>query len=122
MLQCDITKLVKILNMTFSDNDSEALSAIRHANSIVKKECGYWDKILMSVSNTKNEQKTYSYNENTGNKRNIYWPDGVNLFRKLQEQRRWDSFVTSVYEQYKRNGMRLSQKQIDAIRAKVSQR
>ena len=41
-------KLIKLLNLSTSNNDNEALSAIRTANAILKKNNILWDKILNS--------------------------------------------------------------------------
>lgn len=43
MNQQDTDKLVKFLNLTQSDNDHEALAAIRKANEILKKNGITWD-------------------------------------------------------------------------------
>lgn len=39
-------KIVKLLNLTRSDNDNEALLAIRRANAIVNKANSSWDVLL----------------------------------------------------------------------------
>ena len=45
----DREKLAKILALTTSTNDSEALAAVRKANDIVRGEGLSWDKVLMQV-------------------------------------------------------------------------
>lgn len=40
-------KLVKLLNLTTSDNDGEALNAIRAANNLINKNGISWSVILM---------------------------------------------------------------------------
>ena len=44
----NMDKLIKLLNLSTSNNDNEALSAIRTANAILKKNNILWDKILNS--------------------------------------------------------------------------
>ncbi len=109
MQQPNMMTLVKILNMTFSDNDAEALSAIRKANVIVKQRGGYWDCILKGVAQ----------DQSTSQNNRVFWPDGEKLFQRLRDYGKWDDFSQSVYEQYMRNGKKLTQKQINAIIAKV---
>ena len=46
MESADAIRLVKLLNQTFSDSDAEALTAMRMANSLVKKRGGLWDQVI----------------------------------------------------------------------------
>lgn len=53
----DTDKLIKLLNLSQSPNDSEALSAIRKANKIIKDDGLRWeDLILSSQKNVKNNE------------------------------------------------------------------
>jgi hypothetical protein len=45
----DRERLAKVLQLTTSTNDSEALAAIRKANDIVKGEGLTWDEVLVQV-------------------------------------------------------------------------
>ena len=62
--------LVKLLNLTTSDNDHEALSAIRRCNAILKSNKLTWNDF-------------YHPNENKGNKVTI--SDFEDLVRRAQE-------------------------------------
>lgn len=42
----DLEMLVKLLNLSTSSEDGEALSAIRHANKLIKKHNIPWEKII----------------------------------------------------------------------------
>lgn len=44
----DRDKLTKLMNLTFSDNDHEALSALRKANAIVREERKMWGDLLLA--------------------------------------------------------------------------
>lgn len=48
----DRERLAKILALTTSDHDGEALSAIRKANEIIKGEKLTWDEVLVQVTGT----------------------------------------------------------------------
>lgn len=45
----DIVKVVKLLKLTQSDNEHEALAALRRANAILKKHDIQWDKFFASA-------------------------------------------------------------------------
>lgn len=47
MSEIDLKQLVKILNLTQSDSDGEALSAIRKVNSILKKNNKEWKDMII---------------------------------------------------------------------------
>ena len=53
----DIEQLIKILNMTQSDNDNEALTAIRMANRILKKHDSGWAAVIVKVSSYSREEE-----------------------------------------------------------------
>lgn len=42
----DTGRLIALLNLTTSDNDNEALSAIRHANAMLKKNGKSWVNVI----------------------------------------------------------------------------
>ena len=44
----DFGKLIALLNLSTSDNDNEALSAIRHANKLMKKHELQWENVVGS--------------------------------------------------------------------------
>lgn len=41
-----VERLVKLLNLTRSDNDHEALSAMRNVNTLLKENALTWEKLL----------------------------------------------------------------------------
>jgi hypothetical protein len=45
-MQIDLDKLAKLLNLTMSDNDHEALLAVRKANLILIKLNIHWDQVF----------------------------------------------------------------------------
>ena len=48
----DLQKIVKILNLTMSENDHEALLAIRMANKILKSENKTWENFVQKAKST----------------------------------------------------------------------
>ena len=48
-------KIIKLLNLTTSSNDYEALSAIRKANEILKKDNKIWKDVIHSLPKIKSE-------------------------------------------------------------------
>lgn len=46
----DRERLAKVLALTTSPNDSEALSAMRKANEIIKGEGLTWDEVLVQIA------------------------------------------------------------------------
>jgi hypothetical protein len=55
----DLEKLIKILNLTTSDSDGEALAAIRTANSLLKKSGKTWEDMFKAVPKP---EKPYRWN------------------------------------------------------------
>lgn len=45
----DATKLIKLLNLTRSDHDGEALSAIRKANELLAREGRQWSDVVWDI-------------------------------------------------------------------------
>lgn len=99
-------KLTKLLNMTTSDSDGEALNAIRIANTLVKKNGLSWDVLLL--------QDAPPPQRPVDN-------DGPTIQEMLDEIRAavdadsFDfTFLNSVEKQYKKRG-KLSDNQIRAL-------
>ena len=46
----DLIKLIKLLMLSTSDSDGEALSAIRHANQLVKKSNLTWEDVIKKAN------------------------------------------------------------------------
>lgn len=49
MKLADFNRLKKLMGLTFSENDPEALSALRAANAILAKDALTWDRVLDRV-------------------------------------------------------------------------
>lgn len=45
-MELDLQKIIKLLNLSSSPNDAEAVSAVRMANNLLKKAETSWEKIL----------------------------------------------------------------------------
>ena len=67
MTDKDIQRLLKLLNLTTSDNDHEALRAIRAANALMRKHCVTWDEVRKAA------QQQYSWRE-AGAAARGWWP------------------------------------------------
>jgi len=60
MNQRDKSRLVKVLTLTQSDNDGEALNAIRAANFLLKKNSLTWEMLLCDGENSEYDFTVYS--------------------------------------------------------------
>jgi hypothetical protein len=61
----DKNRLIKLLNLTFSENDYEALAAIKAANKLLKEEKILWGDVVHNTTSTTyhNNDYFYSYNQ-----------------------------------------------------------
>jgi hypothetical protein len=99
------SKLTKLLNLTRSENDPEALSAIRMANSLISKNGLTWNAIIL--------------NDTPPTPRSIEseYPDIQDMIDAIRGSVSEDfdfTFLDSVERQYKRRG-KLSDNQISAL-------
>ena len=103
-----IKKLRKLLNLTTSDNDHEALSSIRVANKLLSDSGLTWCQVLNFQPETETEPETEYSNEY------IEVGDMLDhiLNRKLGRGTR--NFLESIYDQFKKQGY-LSEKQLAVI-------
>jgi hypothetical protein len=58
----DKDRLAKLLSLSQSDNDAESLSAIRKANSMLKKEGLTWQQVLGGTQATIRSRQTTGFN------------------------------------------------------------
>lgn len=63
MSKIDLTQLIKILNLTQSDSDGEALTAIRMVNQKIKAAGLTWEILISAQSPHKSTQKQYRWKE-----------------------------------------------------------
>lgn len=54
----NIELLIKVLNLTTSDNDGEALSAMRKANAILKTHGVLWDSVLKAPASAGQQKRS----------------------------------------------------------------
>lgn len=96
----DRTKLIKLLMLTQSDQDGEALSAIRKANDLLKKSNKNWEEFL----SPQKEEPTY------------YLSKTDKMFEVCLEniQGKAREFILSLQNQWTRRGS-LSRKQRAAL-------
>lgn len=103
-------KLVKLLNLSMSDNDSEALSALRMANKIVRPINGLYGALIgISADDVKE-----SIREENNTAHHQVMEKMFNALRNADLPHKTREFVESVYKQWQRNG-RISSKQEFAI-------
>jgi len=101
----DLTQLVKILNLTQSDSDGEALNALRMANSKLKAAGLTWQDILSPTYQPKKEvERPYKFKEaphtfNAGFFRNAVTRDEfINVLSK--EQHKWINSLIDYYNDH----------------------
>lgn len=63
MSKIDLTQLIKILNLTQSDSDGEALSAIRMVNSRMKKAQISWEDLFLNFQHREKPKGDYKWKE-----------------------------------------------------------
>lgn len=115
MLQPDkLEKLIKLLNLTTSSEEHEALSSIRFANKLLQKNGLTWSKLLSGISG-----KKYDY-EYGGRKYNEP-QDDADILEMLRQVRiyAWAgfdfTFIDSLEDKYDKYG-KLTPKQYEALR------
>lgn len=103
--------IVKLLNMTFSDNDNEALSAMRKANKILKDNGIYYNAII-GLNTHKPRQEHAQQKAQAAD-----ISDVSKMFSFLEGVRKSVStlsFVGSLWNYYKRTGG-LTEKQLASL-------
>lgn len=121
----DKSKLVKLLNLTTSTNDHEALVAIRKANQHIQKHNFTWDKLIWSSQ--KVDERTGSTDRESNSKlshtdivelKRFSTIELIELFELILDsclQNGSRVFIKSVLLQWERSGGLLSRKQWDSI-------
>lgn len=111
-------KIIALLNLTQSDNDNECLSAIRHANKLLKKENMDWNSLFdVAVE----DEKKYERREGAHDVK-VYTTDRdcliieqmLNYLSEVLYGSQRD-FVESVGQQYYRN-KKITIKQFEALK------
>ena len=121
----DRTRLLKLLAMTTSDNDGEALNAMRKANAYIDSWKMTWEDVLTQhkVMNITLHQAQPAYQGDERDWDPPHLRDKVvidTMFRAIYAQPRSDNeefwtFMDSVHQYWKDKG-RLTPKQFQAIR------
>jgi hypothetical protein len=105
----DKSKIIKLLSLTQSDNDNEALSAIRMANKILRANEITWDAFM--GHKTTNEKEPYGHSG---------WPEYHGVSSKIEyilnNYPVWfdPKFIRDLQVQLKLRG-KLSPKQVQAL-------
>jgi len=133
-----MTKLVRIMRMTESSSDGEALNALRLANRMLKAEGKTWEDIIGArvgaanplspdyrqppsqrrTGDTSRWGKPQSQERPTENKAKVYDENIASMLNALSERRHDVStlmFLASIREFYEKNDF-LTQAQYDAIK------
>jgi hypothetical protein len=111
----DYRKLCKCMQQTFSDNDHEALAAIRAANGILKANGDLtWDRVFARTINVINEVEE-DPERAAARPRNSADSDLI-AAAEAQANRDWDiDFIISVQDQFRTRHF-LTDKQRDVLR------
>jgi len=96
MTEKDKLLLVKFLNLSTSNNDHEALSAIRKANELLKKNNKAWnDLFVFSIKDLKQE---------SGFEQAVHdWAERQQ--RTYQQQRSQEERIRDMHEFFRRSGI-----------------
>lgn len=118
-MSLDLEKLVKLLNLSTSDNPHEALLVITKANEIVKKVGLTWDEILLGGKKSKEEVPDWKKKQKQD--KEFFQSDPRNnfivskIFSWLERKEIYAStFIESLKSQYVRKGY-LSSSQLDSL-------
>lgn len=100
----DLAQLVKILNLTQSDSDGEALNALRMANSKLKAADLTWQDILSPNFKPKPEPRQYKFKEAPSTFNAGFFRNAVERkeFREIlnTEQREWVNELINYYNDH----------------------
>lgn len=109
-------RLVKFLELTRSDSDGEALSAMRRANELLKKVNLTWTDLLHKDVRQPRQEKTYKYYTQEKDYHPWYQPKNMLdfLVSHLASHSSIRPFIESLEEQWKERGS-LSNKQYEAL-------
>lgn len=121
-------RIIKLLNLTTSDNDHEALSAIRSVNKLLKQNNQMWDDVIrdgIKVEYQQQYQQSYQRPPGTYEEREDirYRPTGESInellgfcmARLAGKHNSTAKFVDGLYDYYKKHKI-LSEKQYKALR------
>lgn len=98
----NIELLIKVLNLTTSENDGEALSAMRKANAILKTHGVLWDSVLKAPVSAGQQKKR------GGPERTESQPDDYTWMQYLMTEcilTPWEGeFIGNIRDWYRRQG------------------
>ena len=116
--------LTKLLNLTRSDNDNEALLAIRRANELLAKSETCWDKVIgqltsgskpSSTSYKANSTYKKAYSKHETDKGVPTVMDMLDVCLDYVTATKGREFIISLYDYYTKH-RRLTEKQREALR------
>lgn len=82
----EVAKLIKILNLTQSDSDGEALTALRMANNMLKKHGKTWEQVISSTPTQVQNNYRASHYEDVVRKYNAGPSGFAEHLRKMKEE------------------------------------
>lgn len=98
----NIELLIKVLNLTTSENDGEALSAMRKANAILKTHGVLWDSVVKAPA-VAQQKKSYGSGNRTESQ-----SDDLDRMQYLMREcilTPWEGeFINNIQDWYVRNG------------------
>jgi hypothetical protein len=118
-----LSKLIKLMMLTTSSNDHEALSALRMANAMLAADNVNWEEFLTAVETTKQRAASSSGFSNVGS---VHYTDPDDIDPMFDAALRnvktggYRDFIESVHEWWETNGF-LTEKQYRAIRKAADQ-
>lgn len=98
----DITQLIKILNLTQSDSDGEALNALRLANAKIKAAGMTWEELFKAQPS---KEKQYKFNKAPEDfsagffRKAVVHPDFVKAMTR--DQLKWCNELIDFYNDHK---------------------
>lgn len=110
-----IDKLIKLLNLTTSNHDGEALSAMRKANEIIKQHGVLWDSVIYGPQmNQQKRHESTSWESAKETRKDRIHRMLCEVLENLEEDSSAHEFVSSLYDFFNARGF-LTIKQTEAL-------
>lgn len=114
MKLADYKRLTKLMMLTTSDNDNEALSALRSANAILRADSIDWNRVFARTVQVINEFEPAPADADPGEARRHQASEIEKAFATLERCDKFNDFITSLQDQWiKRRS--LSEHQMEAL-------
>lgn len=106
--------LKRLMQQTTSDNDAEALTALRMANTILRTEGIDWDRVFARTVQVINEFEPAPADADPDEERKVTSARIDAAFQSIEQTGRCNDFITSLLDQWTKRRF-LSERQMEAL-------